>query len=74
MGFSQVRQKDIPAVRKKIMNTLGITTRSSWSARLNGTVEPKVSEAKAIESIFASYGINEVWGRWNERTCKTHKT
>ena len=62
MGFSQLRQKDVPKVKERIMSSLGITTRSSWSARLNGAVEPKVSEAKTIELIFADYGIKQVWG------------
>lgn len=61
-GFSQVMQKDVANVRAEIMTVLDITTRSSWSARLNGAVEPKVSEAQQIEAIFAKYGINDVWG------------
>lgn len=62
LGFSQVKQRDIRDVRRKIMQALGIKTRSSWMMRLNGVVEPKVSEARAIEEIFAEYGITEVWG------------
>ncbi len=62
LGFSQVKQRDIKDVKQKIMLALGINTRSSWLMRLNGVVEPKVSEAKAIEEIFAEYGITEVWG------------
>lgn len=44
------------------MEALGITTRMAFLNRLRGDVEPKVSEAKAIESIFAEFGIKEVWG------------
>ena len=62
LGFSQVRQKDVEEVRARIMGLLGLKTRPSWYARLSGTVEPKVSEAKAIEELFAEYGITEVWG------------
>ena len=61
-GFSQVMQKDISNVKHEIMITLGITTNVAWLNRLNGNVEPKVSEAKAIEETFAKYGIKEVWG------------
>lgn len=61
-GFSQVMQKDISNVKHEIMITLGITTNVAWLNRLNGKVEPKVSEAKAIEETFAKYGIKEVWG------------
>lgn len=61
-GYSQVKKKDLANVKREIMELLGITTRPSWSARLNGRVEPKVSEAAAIEKIFAKHGIKEVWG------------
>jgi hypothetical protein len=61
-GFGQVKQKDIPAVRQDIMNALGITTRPNWNRRLKGEVVPKVTEAEAIEAIFAKYGVKEVWG------------
>lgn len=62
LGFSQVKRKDVAEVKSRIMAALGISTRSSWLSRLNGTVEPKISEAKAIEEIFADYDIEEVWG------------
>ncbi len=62
LGFSQVKRKDVQEVKNRIMNALGLRTRVSWYARLNGTVEPKVSEAKIIESVFADFGITRVWG------------
>lgn len=55
-------QKDISNVKSEVMSALGITTNVAWLNRLNGKVEPKVSEAKAIEETFAKYGIKEVWG------------
>ncbi|GAE14639.1 MAG: hypothetical protein MR982_03315 [Bacteroides pyogenes] len=61
-GWSQVRMKDQADVRDKIMKALNINTRMAWSQRRLGKVEPKVSEAKAIEEIFAEYGIKQVWG------------
>lgn len=60
-AFLQVKQKDAPKVKEKIMKAIGITTRSSWINRMNGLVEPKVSEAKAIEAVFKEYGIEKVW-------------
>ena len=44
------------------MDALGLTTKVAFYNRLNGDVEPKVSEAKAIEDIFNNYGITEIWG------------
>lgn len=64
-GFSQVRQKDVKEVKRRIMSALGLTTRVGWYARLNGKVEPKVSEARAIEGVFADFGITKVWGEDN---------
>lgn len=61
-GFSQVKQKDAKEVRELIMKALGLTTRASWYSRLNGSVEPKVSEARAIEEVFTKFGITKVWG------------
>jgi hypothetical protein len=65
-GFGQVRQMDADKVRDEIMSELGLTSRTSWFFRLNGTIEPKVSEAKAIEAIFKNYGITDVWGELEE--------
>ena len=62
LGFSQVKRKDAKEVRERIMQALGLTTRASWYARLNGGVEPKVSEARAIEEVFAKFGVSKVWG------------
>ena len=63
-GFMQVKHKDIPAVRAEIMSALNINNRASWSSRLNGEVEPKVSEAAAIEAVLKKYGVTkEIWGK-----------
>lgn len=61
-GWDQVQQKDAAGVRSKIMEALNIKTRASWKLRLDGTVEPKVSEAEAIEAVFHEYSINDIWG------------
>lgn len=71
-GFSQVRQRDVSEVKAKIMRALNIKTRASWKYRLDGTIEPKVSEASAIEAIFAEYGITEIWGEY-ESECEINK-
>lgn len=70
-GFSQVRQIDAPEVKTRIMTALGLSTRAAWWQRLNGIVEPKVSEAQAIETIFAEYGITDVWGEY-EPECEVN--
>jgi len=61
-GWSQVKQGDAATVRSKLMAALNITTRMAFLDRLNGKVEPKITEHRAIEDIFAEYGIKKVWG------------
>lgn len=61
-GWSQVKNGDMEECREKLMAALGITTRAAWGKRLKGEVEPKISQVKAVENIFADYGIKEVWG------------
>lgn len=61
-GWSQVKNKDTVNVRKEIMKALNIKSKSTFYDRLKGIIEPKVSEAKAIEAIFSDHGIKEVWG------------
>lgn len=61
-GWLQVRQNDADVLKSKIMGALGLRTNKGFNDRLNGYVEPKVSEAKSIEEIFAHYDITDVWG------------
>lgn len=61
-GWSQVRNSDIPTCREKLMAALNVKTRAAFLVRMKGKVEPKVSEAKAVEEVFSEFGITEVWG------------
>lgn len=61
-GFGSLIAKDQPEVKERIMKALGISNRQSWHNRLNGLIEPRVSEAQAIEKVFHDYGISEIWG------------
>lgn len=61
-AWGQVKTKDQAEVKKKIMSTLGIKTRAAWRSRLEGLVEPRISEAQAIEEVFGNYGITDIWG------------
>lgn len=61
-GWGQVKLNDSKQVKSEIMNALKINTRAGWGQRLRGEVEPRVSEAKAIEDIFKKRGITKVWG------------
>lgn len=61
-GWNQLRHGDVEQARNKLMDALRLTSTPPFYQRLNGKVEPKVTEAEAIERIFAEYGITEVWG------------
>jgi hypothetical protein len=60
-GFGQIQQKDANKVRDEIMESLNLKSRGSWHLRLNGDIEPKISEVKLIEGIFHKYGVTEIW-------------
>ena len=62
-GYDQLQRKDIVAAKREIMEALKITSDIGFYNRLNGKVIPKVTEAEVIESIFAKYGVIEVWGK-----------
>lgn len=61
-GWAKVPQGKVREVRTKLMAALNITTRVGFLDRLNGKVEPKVTEHAAIEQIFKEYGIKDIWG------------
>ncbi|MCL1933572.1 MAG: hypothetical protein FWF53_07165 [Candidatus Azobacteroides sp.] len=62
-GWFKVRQCDVPAVRIKLMSAFGVTTRVGFLNRLNGNVNHTEEERNAVEEIFNSYGITEIWGK-----------
>ena len=61
-GLDQVKRKDVKNVKMELMNVLGIKTRWGLDQRILGNVEPRISEAEAIEDVFKKYGINDFWG------------
>jgi hypothetical protein len=62
-GYYHVRVCDAKECRRRITEALGLKHRVSFLHRLRGKVEPTVSEAAKIESIFAEYGVTDVWGK-----------
>jgi protoheme ferro-lyase len=63
-GFNQVQAGVQKQVRRELMEVLSITSRPGFIARLKGKIEPKVTEAAAIEAVFARHGVpkSKVWG------------
>lgn len=61
-GMNRVPMMNVVAVKNEICAELGVVNRTSFYKRLYGEIEPKVSEAQAIEQVFAKYGVTDVWG------------
>lgn len=60
-GLGQVQGKDSANVRTELMAALGVASRMSLSNYSRGLIEPKVSQANAVEQVFGKYGITEIW-------------
>ena len=52
LGWSQVKNGDIPKIRKELMNALGVKTRAAFLNRMKGDVE-------ALQNYFSeNYGVS----------------
>jgi len=60
-GLGQVQEKDSSNIRIELMAALGVASRMSLSNYSRGLIEPKVSQANAVEHVFNKYGITEIW-------------
>lgn len=60
-GLGQVQKKDSANIRTELMAALGVATRMSLYNYSIGKIEPKVSQAIAIEVVFNNYGIKNIW-------------
>lgn len=62
-GLSNLKVKDVDAVRAEIMEVLGVTTRQSFLRYANGdAVRLDIDAARRIEEIFARRGVRDCWG------------
>lgn len=60
-GLGQVKEKDSANVRNELMIAIGVSSRMSLYNYSIGKIEPKVSQATAIEAVFNKYKINDIW-------------
>lgn len=63
-GLEQIRVKDMDEAKSLLMAAFNLRPTSivSWNNHLRGVIVPRVDEAKRVESIFAKYGIKQIWG------------
>lgn len=66
-GWEQLTKKQAVKVRTEICEVLEVT-RNGFYKRMRGEVEPKVSEAVAIEKVFKQFGISNIWGRYEPKS------
>lgn len=61
-GYKKLTLDQEKECRELLMRKLHITTRKAFRDRLEGKVEPKISEYKDIEAVFQRYEIADIWG------------
>ena len=59
-AYESLPHGKVNQVRQELMEVLGVGTVGLYR-RIRGEIEPRISEAKAIEKVFQKYGIKKVW-------------
>ena len=70
-GLNEAKGGDADTIKAEIIELLQLKSKSQWYQRLNGHVEPKVSEKEGIEEIFVKYGVkkSKIWGTTVKIPC-----
>lgn len=64
-GYSQVPDFRKEKVRTEIMNVLSLEKDHQWCRRLRGDCNLNNAERQAIENVFTSLNIIDIWGSEN---------
>lgn len=63
-GYIQLRQMDVEDATTELWEALGINNRNSFTQYKTGKIEPKASQAAAVEAVFKKYGVTKnIWGK-----------
>ena len=63
-GLVQLQVKDVEDATAELWIALGINNRNSFLQYKTGKVEPKASQAAAVEAVFKKYGVAaNIWGK-----------
>lgn len=63
-GFMQLRQLDVETATFELWQALGVNNRNSFAAYRYGKIEPKASQAVAVELVFRKFGVTtNIWGK-----------
>ena len=61
--MNQVKVGDYKEVVEELKKALGINNRNSFYAYRDGAIEPKVTQAEAVEGVFKRFGVTKnIWG------------
>lgn len=61
-GLNQLRVCDYKEAVVELKAALGINNRNSFYAYRDGKIEPKATQAEAVEGVFNKYGITaNIW-------------
>lgn len=62
-GLAQVKMGDYRHAVADLYQALGINNRTSFAAYRDGKIDPKVTQAEAVEGVFNHYGVTKnIWG------------
>ncbi|MDR3188093.1 MAG: hypothetical protein LBT94_02780 [Prevotellaceae bacterium] len=62
-GVGRIKEKDKKKFYKDVCEVFGVKTRTSYYRYVRGLIEPKISEAEALEKVFKKYGVTtNIWG------------
>lgn len=62
-GLNQVKVGNYKVVVEELKKALGINNRNSFYAYRDGAIEPKVTQAEAVEVVFNRFGVTKnIWG------------
>lgn len=56
-----MRRYQQPQFKAELIEALNMSE-NTFYARMNGTTEPKISEALVIQKLFEKYGVDDFWG------------
>ncbi|MDR2910733.1 MAG: hypothetical protein LBV47_05145 [Bacteroidales bacterium] len=61
-GWYRIPYGKVSEARIRLIAALGVTTYQAFRNHLKGEAEHTEEQINAIEEIFKSYGITEIWG------------
>lgn len=62
-AYVSVPRNCIGKVKRELKEIFQIISDEQIYSRINGKVEPKLRDARAVEELFKSYGIKVEWGK-----------